>query len=255
MNPFYKITYVCNTGILAQYQGKKILIDGLCDSVTPIYKNPTDEAVHQIIKGISPFDDINMMLFTHHHTDHFEANSTAAALKNNPNIAIISTSKTISMLAPLVSNYDKEKMVALVPALHASEYVNIQGIDIRAISLTHDGKGHENVQNLAYLIQIEDKKILHVGDAKPFEENFKNLNLVQEEIDLLLAPFPYVGIPSGREVIKKYIAPKKIGAIHLPYQDKDEGGWIRSTKKSLDRVKDHFIEALFFEEIGTSIFI
>lgn len=252
MNQF-NINYVCNAGIMAQYQGKKILIDGLCHYRTPIYKNPPNKSIEQITKGLSPFNDIGIMLFTHHHTDHFEPHNTAKVLENNPDTAIISTPETISILEPLISSGRKYNLVTLSPALYSSEYVNVHGINIRAISLTHDGKEYEHVQNLAYLIQIEDKKILHVGDAKPFENNFRNLNLVQEEIDLLLAPFPYVGLPSARQAVKDYIAPKKIAAIHLPNLEYDTGKWIQTTKKSLDRVKNDFIETVFLEEVGTSI--
>lgn len=255
MNQLCQITYVCNAGILVQYKGKKILIDGLCNSIVPAFINPTDKTIKEIISGIPPFDNIDIMLFTHYHTDHFEAGNTAATIKNQPNITMVSTAKTVSMIKPLISSYGNNQTLVLSPTVHTSEYITINSIHIRAISLIHDGKDYRDVQNLAYLIEIEGKKILHVGDAKALDENFKDLDLIREDIDLLLAPFPYVGLPSGRKVIKNFIQPKKVGIIHLPYKDKDTDGWIDATKRSFERVKNDFVETIFFEELGASICI
>lgn len=255
MAQLFKITYVCNAGILAEYEGKKFLIDGLCNSNIPIFKYPSKETVDHIIKGIPPFDHIDVLLFSHHHTDHFDLTLVAETLKNNSNITMVSTPDAISMITPLISEYNKANVIALTPALHTSENIYVNGIRICAFSLIHEGKEYKNVQNFAYLVQIEDKKILHVGDAKSFEENFININLIQEEIDLLLVPFYYIGRPSSRRLIRQYIAPKKIGVLHLPYENKDKNGWIKATKKSWERVKDDFVETTFLEKMGTSIYI
>lgn len=37
------ITYVSNAGVLIQLKDKKILIDGLCHSRQPLYKDPPPE--------------------------------------------------------------------------------------------------------------------------------------------------------------------------------------------------------------------
>lgn len=155
----------------------------------------------------------------------------------------------------LISNSENENWIIPNAALGSKESIRINGINVESVSMLHDGKEFEHVHNIAYLIDVEEKKILHVGDAKPISENYCNLNLTERNIDLLLVPFPYVGLSAGRQVIREYIRPKKISAIHLPDRNLDSNGWIDATKKSYIKVKNDFIETIFLEDIGDCIII
>ena len=238
---------------MLEFHDKKILIDGFCNSIVPIYKNPSFEIRQQMILDIPPFNNIDMVLFTHNHTDHFDRVSTVEFLRHNANSVIISTSEVIQEINSELSDLENSRLIESNPTLYNIENITVKGINIQSISLLHDGKEYKDVQNLAYLIEVGEKKILHVGDAKAIEENYINLNLIEKNIDLLIAPFPYVSIPRCRQVIEKYIKPKKIAVVHLPCRELDSFGWIDAAKKSYKRVQKHFIETIFFEEIGDSI--
>lgn len=255
MKQSYKITYISNAGVMLEFDDKKILIDGLCNSVMPIFKNPPVKIRKQIILGIHPFNNIDIMLFTHHHSDHFDSKSTIEFLKRNENTTIISTHEAILKINSRLSDKESSRLIKPNLDLGSIENVEVNGVNIQTISMIHEGKEYADVQNFAYLIDVNGKKILHVGDAKPIEENYINLNLIHKNIDLLIVPFPYVGIPAGRQVIEKYIKPKKIAAIHLPYKELDSYGWIGATKRSYNRVQNDFIETVFLEDIGDSISI
>jgi len=244
---------VSNAGVLLEIAGKKILIDSLCDSVMPIYKNTPKEIKEQILCGLPPFDNIDIMLVSHHHSDHFEPKSVAEFLQRNPAAMFISTPETVNRLN--CQDFDLDESRLLAPTLQVGEVETLErnGIYIQVISMIHEGKDFRDVENFAYVIEVNGICILHPGDAKPMEENFNHSVLVEKSIDLLLAPFPYVGIPSGQGVIKKLLRPKKIAAIHLPHQELDQFNWIKGTKKSYARVQERFVETIFFEEIGDSI--
>ena len=250
-----KITYLSNAGVLLELGNKKILIDSLCDSTVPIYKTIPDEIRDQILSGTPPYDHIDLMLFTHHHADHFNPQTTAEFMKRRKHAVLVSTGETIKRLKKQAQDLDESRLIA--PNLQVGERVSFEsnGINLQVISMIHDGKDYRDVENFAYLIEVEGVRIFHVGDAKPMAENYEHLNLVEQSIDLLLAPFPYVGIPSGQLVIQDQIKPKKIAAIHLPYEDKDQFNWIKGTKKSYERVRNRFVDTVFLEEIGESLLL
>lgn len=250
-----KVTCICNAGVMIEYNDKKILIDSFCKSILPIYKNPPDDLKEKMIKGIKPFDNVDMLLFTHNHTDHFHRESAAEFLKNNKDSIILSTDDVIGKITEIVPSSDRSRLIKLDPVLHRKEDIIVKGINIKTFSLLHDGKEYANVKNLAYLIDIGGKKVLHTGDAKAMDENYKNLNFSQEGIDLLIAPFPYVSLSRGRSIIENYIKPKKIVANHLPYRELDEFGWINAAKENYMKVEKDFIETVFFEEIGYSTYV
>lgn len=248
-----KITYIANAGVLVEINDKKVLIDGLSNSNLKIYKNTPNTIKQQIIAGVPPFHNIDLLLFTHHHSDHFDVNASIEYLRCNEDAVIVSTTKVISAIkkeAPDLKNYN---LVVVNPLGYGTETIAIKGISINCISLLHEGRGNDNVENIGYLLHMDGKKILHVGDAKSVKENYMPLNLAKENIDLLLAPFPYVGLPRGRQIVKNYINPKKIAAIHLPYEALDHHGWINTTKKSYRKVESTFVEVIFLEEIGDFI--
>ena len=253
MKQFCKLTYVSNAGVMLQCNNNKILIDGLCNSMLPIYKNPSNEVKEFMISGVNPFDNIDALLFTHNHTDHFDAESTASLLKHNKDTFMLAPQKVVMEIKQRIPYAESNKLIKLDDSLGRTEGININGIYIQSISMLHDGKEYEDVNNLAYLVDIGGKRVLHVGDAKPIEGNYRYLDLTNKNIDLLIAPFPYIGLPSARQVIEKYIKPRKIAAVHLPYRELDSYGWIDATMKSYLRVKENFIETVIFEKPGEYI--
>lgn len=253
MNHFCKLTYVSNAGVMLQCNDNKILIDGLCNSMPPIYKNPSNEVKELMISRVNPFDNIDALLFTHNHTDHFDAESTARLLKNNKDMFMIAPHKVVMEIKQRLPYDERNRMIKLDDSLRRIEDININGINIQSISMLHDGKEYEKVGNLAYLVDMGGKRVLHVGDAKPIEENYRYLDFANKNIDLLIAPFPYIGLPSARQVIEKYIKPRKIAVVHLPYRELDSYGWIDATMKSYLRVKENFIETVIFEKLGEYI--
>lgn len=232
---------------------RKILIDGLCNSMIPLFKNPPAGIRKQIVMGVTPFDNIEVLLFTHHHTDHFDPVSTKQFLENNASSCIISTHEAILELSRRHSNIENCRLIKLNASPGSIEKIQINGIKIQSISMLHEGKEYAHVHNFAYLVEVEGKKVLHVGDAKPTIDNYINANLIHENIDLLIVPFPYIGLPIAREVIELYIRPKKIAAVHLPYKELDTYGWINATMKSYKRVEKEFIEVVFLDNIGNCV--
>lgn len=254
------ITYVSNAGVLIQLKDKKILIDGLCHSRQPLYKDPPAEIAEKIKRGIPPFDNLDLMLITHQHPDHFDPISIHEFRKWNPNTTILSTHKVISIIKAYASESEpsnkkvknsEHNLVEFNTELHHDERLTLKGIDIRIFSMLHSGKDFNNIHNFAYLID-NGLKILHVGDASPVSENFSKLNLKEEKLDWLIAPFPFISLPSARIVIKEYINPQKIAIVHLPSEERDRFGWIKATHKSFEKIKDAFIKTVLLEALGES---
>ncbi|MDF2530430.1 MAG: hypothetical protein K0Q65_11 [Clostridia bacterium] len=247
-----KLIYVANAGVLINIDGKKVLIDGLNNAEYPLYKSTPLEISEQITEGIPPFDHIDVMLITHNHSDHFDVESVVRFLNKNSDAAVISTNAVISAIKKQISDAVEARLIEIQLEKQCEKRIQVKGIDIVAFSLAHDGKEHTEVHNLAFLID-GSKRVLHLGDGAPKKENYEALQLNQYKIDLLIANFPYVSLPSARNIIEKYIKPKKIAVVHLPYSELDRFGWINASKKSYDCVKASFIATEFLEGIGASI--
>ncbi|MDF3000694.1 MAG: hypothetical protein K0Q48_813 [Bacillota bacterium] len=249
-----RLTYVANAGVLLNLQGKKILIDGLCKEGFDLYRTTPDQMAEDILLGVPPYDGIDLMLFTHHHGDHFDSELVAAYVRNGGTAKILSTEKAIaSVRKRLNSEQDaadpENQLISLDLEPGRRQTLHLSGIEIEAISMIHFGEEYETVRNLAFLIR-GNKIILHVGDGASEANNYQNLKLEEEGIDLMIVPFPYVSLPSSQKLIQEWIKPKEIVALHLPQKDKDLYGWIAAAKKSAEKAGQTFPPVTFLEELG-----
>lgn len=79
----FHLMYLANCGMLIDYNGTRILLDALCADDSPFDRIPA-EAETLLLEGCRPYDQIDLVLFTHPHLDHFNAEKTAQFMKKHP---------------------------------------------------------------------------------------------------------------------------------------------------------------------------
>ena len=118
--------------------------------------------------------------------------------------------------------------------------------------MKHEGKQFSTVQHLGFLVQ-DGVKVLHVGDAAASAENYQGLGLQEMNIDLLVAPFPYIGLSSARKTVKELINPSKTVLVHFPLPERDNNGWTEATMKSYGRMREDTFSVEFLQRPGMSV--
>ncbi len=71
---------------------------------------------------------------------------------------------------------------------------------------------------VAYLLSFGEKKILHFGDSKIDKQSLDKFTLDIDKIDLVVVPYWMATSPQQKEIIEKYIAPRKIWVAHIPLE-------------------------------------
>jgi len=247
------IHHVANTGFLLQYNGKKILIDGIHTKQVDPYYSVDQSTLDKIIHGEPPFDHLDLLLFTHYHWDHLDGESTLTVLKNQPNLTLFSSKQTIDYIKTM-ANYDSTIDTQLVFGelnLKSIQNYSINGIDFSAISLLHDGDQYKEVVNFSYIIKFDEQSVFHCGDAKPSLYNFENLGLSELDITIALLDFPYISLSSGRKVINSFIQPEQIFLMHLPDIEKDSYNWLKTVHKIVVRYGDTLPKMTLCEKPNT----
>lgn len=239
-----KIRYIANTGFLIESKDKKILIDGIHSKNVNPYESVDENTLHKIVHGDPPFHNLDLLLFTHYHWDHFDPELTIKTLINNPGLKLFSSKQTVDYLkANAVYTDDLESRIYFDDLkFKESRSYNINGINFSAAFLSHDGEQYQDVANYTYLININEGKIFHCGDAKPNAFNYESIGLEKENIHIALLDFPYFSLTSGRKVVNEYIKPDKIIIMHLPTEENDSFNWLKTVKKVADRYADRLPE-------------
>ena len=220
-------TYIANSGFLIESGNKSVIIDALFKQGWDNYLVPTDSIVSDIIKRKDPFEKASLMLITHNHGDHFDPDMVVGYLLNNEeNILLASPNVTNAVLQHPEYKKFGGQIVQLDKLNREKNDTTIQGIRVRSFFIQHDAR--PQIENVGYLIEMDNLKIFQTGDYN-------------ENIDLACLNFyGFWNTKEEREFTKKYINPKKITLIHIPPAE------INSVQDSVKLIND-FIDITVFE--------
>ena len=251
-----EILYIANSGVLISSKDKKVLIDGIHATSVPPYFTVPPKYIEKMLSEQDPFDDISILFFTHHHTDHFDPDLTNDMLKQNQHMQLIGTTSVLNMLATC-ENYE-EALASQIRPISIPRYkslqMNLRSIAFEITSLSHDGETYQGVENFSYLIEMRNKLILHVGDAQPATFNFQNSDMLGKKVDVLIVPFPFIGLVAGRQIINS-MDPQQVIVTHLPDKNQDEGNYLYNTYKVYKKYSAELPKTTFFTKPGQKISI
>ena len=213
-----KITYIANEGVLIESGEQKVIIDALFDKFYEPYLHPTEEMLESMIAGEAPYNDVNLLLSTHIHRDHFAPTVTGRFLKGHPETQLISSAQLAKSVA---EDYAEgaavsKQLEGIVrdAEIHERE---ANGVKIQAFFIYHSGGSRtRSIENLAYVVEVGGKRILHLGDSDMNPERFAELNLKSMNIDIALVPYWYMADETGIGIINDSIQPKHLLGIHFP---------------------------------------
>ena len=207
------ITYLQNDGVLISDGTDKVLIDAVFTSA-PGWINLNAAESAKITNAQEPYDDVDLVLITHVHGDHFGVSAVNTHLSNNANARLIAPPQ-------VAANFSGSQIIRTSPARGQSDTLNVNGIEVEVLHLRHfDAFNFDfsGIQNFGYLIKVGDMKILHLGDADMTVENFQNFGLADRGIDVVLIPTfntPAHLMTTHRDALNSQIQPAHIIALHL----------------------------------------
>lgn len=209
--PLLQVTYIGNEGFMVSMGRTKFLIDALQKS--KYYAFPSDSLAAQMMDGIPPFNNIDYVLVTHEHADHFNPEMMSRFLLNHPFAQLIANSETYSRLTEDSIAGKGRPGVDLEMGQH--RIIHGEGAEIVVLRLNHVG-GAE-VSNLAFVVRSHGYTFVHVGDARLSynEEYLRTVDWDSYRVDLLFIQF-FDRSSETREIIEKLIKPKHVILMHIP---------------------------------------
>jgi len=232
--PSTKVTYVANEGFLIQVGSKKVLIDAIFNDETINYAHvPDPETLKRLEKGEPPFDDIDLILVTHKHRDHFAADSVSRHLTSNPTGVLLAPTQAIELLEESDPELERhgERVKGLELELYGSVEMTVRGIRVEAHRLRHSaymvkdpktGKSynrHEGIENICYLIEIEGVRLFHIGDALLSQnlEYFTEKTFPKQRVNIAFLEY-FDWSDETKEILQSRLSPDHVVIMHLPPQ-------------------------------------
>ena len=230
--PRANIIYIANEGFLIEVGPRKILVDAIFDEPSIAYAHVPDEETLSLMKESKPpFDQVDLVLVTHSHEDHFNAATMLEFLKGNPSGVLIGPPQVVESLRIAEPKIEDSGLSfrEIDLELFESADLEVEGIQVRVIRLRHSAymatdentgvqfNRHEGVENLAYLIEVDGVTMLHVGDALLSQ----NLDLFEEggfekkQIDVVFLEY-FDWSDDTKAVLDQWMTPHHVVFMHLP---------------------------------------
>jgi len=211
-----QVTFVGNAGFLITAGDKKVLIDAFFTGFPPGYMLPFN-VKSLLLNAKPPFDQIDLILATHDHADHFSAEMVRQSMQNNPNAIFISTTQAVSHLADFGN-----RVIAMDPVTGTPVNAEANGIQVEAIYLSHGTppSGSTEIYNNGYVVTINEIKFFHTGDIAALRDVVQ-YNLSDQNIDLAFIMHFYLQNSASRSILDINIGAKHLFPIHYQYTTPD----------------------------------
>lgn len=236
-----EVTYIGNAGFMIKIGDKKILVDALFKGFEGDYNLP-EQIQEKLNNAQAPFDDVDLILVTHAHSDHISADMVQQHMKNNPNAFFASTKQTVDALNVRDTiDHFQERRIGFNPSKDSPDKQDINGISIEAVYLPHGPDAR--IINNGFLVTVNGVTFFHTGDVDfdqfTFEE-FRSLQLPERKIDLSFIQHFYLTSDStSRQFVTKGIGGNYIIPIHYHFTNPGFDAAI---------VKENYPDAILFDK-------
>ena len=216
-----EVTYIANEGVLIAAGRTQVLIDGLHRQYRASYPFLPEPYREQIETARPPFHEIDVILVSHVHLDHFHPESVVRHLRHNAGATLVSSEQIVRQMQGLPDYAAiKSRVTTITPPLKEKVVTVAGGLEMEVLGVGHGTGRHGTVQNLGHVITLGGKRVLHIGDASTEDTTiFDAFNLDEAQIEVAFLPMWFLTSDEGAAIVRQHIKPKHIVAVHMPAYD------------------------------------
>ena len=229
--PVY-VQFLGNTGFLITSLDKKILIDApfKVGSQWGLIV-PTSETNSKIAGGSAQFSDLDMILISHEHQDHYDLSLLEDCIANNPDATVIVTPRLYEKAESGFTDFDALNDRMFAPELNWKESLDttFHEIGLRISKIKHHLPDASDTWNFSFLFDINGYKILKNGASSisDYSGEYDALDYQNDSIDLAILHYfcltnniwtgsTTLSIDQTKvDMVKTHINPKEIVFDHV----------------------------------------
>lgn len=214
-----EVRFLANAGFLLRSGETGVVIDAFLAKPYSTYGEVPDEVLRELILGGAPFQDVRLALVSHRHEDHFQADVAALFLQRRPEAQLVSSPQVIEALRTHLGSLPQNIHAVWPDSGRTVLWDETPGVRVEFLDLPHGSPRHSDVQNLASIVTIAGRRILHLGDATMQSSAYGAYADQLDGVDVALIPYWFFEDEAGQETVERWLAVPLQIAIHLPVRD------------------------------------
>lgn len=240
---------VSNAGVIVVHKGIRILIDGLYKDLGGNFTQLPDWAWKTMQQGKGELGNVDYLLFTHSHFDHYYAPYVDTYLENNQVQGILFP--PVDDTKGLAEQAEQYKHLAISLDTKGEAIIG-DDVKMKVFTTRHVDKKYHHVPTQCIRLEVAGKKLVFLSDADFSAEAFAECKEFQADI-AFVTPIFYNNA-SGREILRKMMGVKTIVVYHLPSPEDDRFMYYKMAFQDVKRFAlPEQEETLIWNETGNRI--
>jgi len=259
MNKAVQVTLIANAGVLFEYQGIRVLVDGLHHETSSEFSPVPTEYLAAAAKGRGPLKDAEYLLFTHLHPDHFSQSCLLEYIQGNPvkgvYLPVMEANRTRSCMNRAVTGaavyHDLRDM-----RMQTRSFILQDGFQLTSLRAPHMAwrkNPRLDCDNYCFILTAGQDNYVFVGDC---ECDAKTLSFLETiSIRAVFVNPIFFHLAEGQEILQKLISPEQVVIYHLPFLAGDTTAYNRIAARDSIRYADRFPDTVLLNRQGQTLLL
>ncbi|WP_207260178.1 MBL fold metallo-hydrolase [Desulfovibrio sp. Huiquan2017] len=233
------IDLVANAGVLVRGGGLGLLVDGMHNQDGHPFDRTSREDMDRMGRGEGLFAQLDYLLFTHEHPDHFTPELVLAHLERRPvkGVFLPDAVHGSSDLDRLVGELERRSVPYWTMGLAPGRTRTVTpepGLTVTAVGARHMGKQFQEVRNDCLLVELEGMRLLFTGDADHVSAYYEEA-LRDVPIDAAFVNPIFYHNPNGQAIIDGIFRPLEVIVYHMPSEGRDPFHLVFTVKRAMQK--------------------
>lgn len=242
------ITLLANAGVRISYRGMTLLLDGVFGQEGNPFSPLPAGCWEKMCHGEPPFEQLDCLLFTHFHPDHFSPEMTMELMRNRAVKALFFPEDGAPQVQDLEHFLQRRKIPCASLSQRTDHAVWQIGDHIRlqAFRTQHLGPEFYAVPHVCYRIAFDGREVLFTADTDYLHETLTQVDGVPLEA-AFVNPLFFQALFHKR-LFHGTLAAKHICVYHIPFRGDDRMHMRESVRRQLSAPEGERLRVLPLSE-------
>lgn len=224
-----RATAILNEGVIVEQGDVKLLFDPIYDSGFETFPDMGPDLKAAVINGMPPYDDVDAVLVSHFHEDHFSVSGVLELLRVQPDVKLFAPLQAVTAMREHDgwSENLSQRVTAIAlengaePARFTFDETHVEAVRTPHIGWPND---HATVENITYRAALpKGVRVMHMGDADKAPTNFEPHKefFSLQRTHMGFVPFWFFADDEGRALLGDVLNIEHAVGIHVPIDPPD----------------------------------